>query len=92
SSIGHKGRSRQRHFAWQAAEMAARRRGQAFSEPEPDATAPDDGPADLFRKWGWWALKDGELGAARHYSRRALASAPFDSRNWRLLASALRGR
>ncbi|MBU2994050.1 glycosyltransferase family A protein [Octadecabacter sp. 1_MG-2023] len=91
SSIGHAGRSKQLNFAWLAAKMAAQRRGTAFSEPEPDAQRSSERKVDIYRKWGWWALKSGEVAVARHYAGRVLLEAPTEKANWHFAMIALRG-
>jgi glycosyltransferase involved in cell wall biosynthesis len=48
--------------------------------------------ADLFRQWGWMALKSGHVGTGRRYAVKALVEKPFDKASWRLAACALRGR
>lgn len=91
-SIGHSGRGRQVHFAWEAARMAAARRGTEFTAPEPDPNGPVKSPVDTLRKWGWWALKAGNVAGARHYGRRAVMAEPLSLESWRLMVIALRGR
>ena len=48
--------------------------------------------ADLYRQWGWMALKSGQVGTGRRYAVRALVEQPFEKSSWRLAACALRGR
>ena len=47
---------------------------------------------DLYRQWGWMALKAGHVGTSRRYAMRALASRPLESASWRLALCSLRGR
>lgn len=47
---------------------------------------------DLYRQWGWMALKHGYVGTSRRYAARAVATEPFRSSSWRLMACAIRGR
>lgn len=90
-SIGYAGRSDQAHLAWSAGKEAAARRGLPFETPEPTDTGHAQSVADIWRKWGWWALSDGHVATARYYSRRAVMDGPFNLENWRLALVALRG-
>jgi hypothetical protein len=47
---------------------------------------------DLYRQWGWMALRGGHLGTARRYAWRAILARPFDRASWRLAFCSLRGR
>ncbi len=91
-SIGYADRSGQAHLAWRAGKEAAARRGLPFDAPEPTGRSHAQGRADIWRKWGWWALSAGHVATARHYGRRAVLDGPFNKENWRLAAMALRGR
>jgi glycosyltransferase involved in cell wall biosynthesis len=46
---------------------------------------------DTHRRWGWWALTDGNVRTARKYALHALREAPLDRESWKLMACALRG-
>ena len=48
-------------------------------------------PVDLFRQWGWMALRRGHVRTSRHYAVRAIVSRPLDSASWRLALCSLRG-
>jgi hypothetical protein len=48
-------------------------------------------PVDLYRQWGWMALRGGHVGTSRRYAARAILSRPLDSEAWRLALCALRG-
>ncbi len=66
----------------------------ALGESDPDAL---DGwlpePEDkLLCEWGWRALKDGRVDAARVHAMGLVRRQPLRSSSWRLLASAVRGR
>jgi glycosyltransferase involved in cell wall biosynthesis len=50
------------------------------------------GRADLYRQWGWMALKSGQVRTGRKYAVKALVEKPFEKLSWRLAACALRGR
>jgi glycosyltransferase involved in cell wall biosynthesis len=66
------------------------RRRQLAGEPKlPEYTLTTR--ADFFRQWGWLALKQREVGTARHYALKAIASAPFHPESWRLVACSIRG-
>jgi hypothetical protein len=47
---------------------------------------------DLYRQWGWMALRGGHLRASRRYAMRAIVSRPLDKASWRLAFCSLRGR
>ncbi|QOV87972.1 glycosyltransferase family 2 protein [Humisphaera borealis] len=47
---------------------------------------------DMFRQWGWMALKAGHLKTSRRYAIKTLKAQPFKSTSWKLLACAIRGR
>jgi len=48
--------------------------------------------ADLYRQWGWMALRGGHLRTSRRYAMRAIVSRPLDKASWRLAFCSLRGR
>jgi hypothetical protein len=48
-------------------------------------------PADLYRQWGWMALRGGHVATSRKYAARAILSRPLDTESWRLAVCALRG-
>lgn len=48
--------------------------------------------ADMFRQWGWMALKARQLTTSRRYAFKAVKAEPFQSSSWRLLVCAVRGR
>lgn len=48
-------------------------------------------PARQHRTWGWWALRDGNLEAARKHARAAVLRAPISPSSWRLFLCSLRG-
>lgn len=47
---------------------------------------------DLFRQWGWMALKAGHLKTSRRYAFKTLKAQPFRSSSWKLMACSIRGR
>jgi hypothetical protein len=48
-------------------------------------------PVDLYRQWGWMALRGGHVSTSRRYAARAILSRPLDGASWRLALCALRG-
>lgn len=58
----------------------------------PAPRQPLAGRADLFRQWGWMALKSGNVATSRRYALRSLRAQPFRAASWRLMACSLRGR
>jgi glycosyltransferase involved in cell wall biosynthesis len=69
---------------------AWRRRNLPGNPPPPPQPVADR--ADLFRQWGWMALKGGHVATSRRYARKALRAQPFHGGSWRLMACSLRGR
>jgi glycosyltransferase involved in cell wall biosynthesis len=58
----------------------------------PSPSQPVADRADLFRQWGWMALKAGQVRTSRRYAFKAVKAQPFRSESWRLMACSLRGR
>lgn len=48
--------------------------------------------ADLYRQWGWMALRGGHRRTSRRYASRAILARPLDPASWRLMYCSLRGR
>jgi glycosyltransferase involved in cell wall biosynthesis len=48
--------------------------------------------ADMFRQWGWMALRAGQFRTSRRYALKAMRAQPFRSSSWRLMVCAIRGR
>jgi glycosyltransferase involved in cell wall biosynthesis len=90
-SAGHARHACQRAGFWRAIQEAHERRGL----PIPQLPAVGDEkiatPAEIHRKWTWWALKGRHVGTARKHAWYAVRSAPASSENWRALYCALRG-
>jgi glycosyltransferase involved in cell wall biosynthesis len=47
--------------------------------------------ADLFRQWGWMALREGHVKTSRRYAFKAVKAQPFRGASWLLMACSLRG-
>jgi glycosyltransferase involved in cell wall biosynthesis len=47
---------------------------------------------EQIRRWGWAALRSGNLGVARRHAWTAIRSAPMSMDTWRLTACVIRGR
>lgn len=47
-------------------------------------------PAELHRKWSWWALDSGHLRTARKHARLALLADPLSTSNPKLIACVIR--
>ncbi len=90
-SAGHARRECQRAGIRRALGEAHERRGL----PIPQLSAIEDDrvptPAEIHRKWTWWALKGRHVDTARKHAWYALRSAPVSSASWRALYCALRG-
>jgi len=47
---------------------------------------------EQYRRWGWAALRSGNLGVARRHAISAIRQAPMSLDTWRLTACVIRGR
>jgi glycosyltransferase involved in cell wall biosynthesis len=47
---------------------------------------------EQYRRWGWAALRSGNLGVARKHAWSAMRQAPLQMDTWRLTACVIRGR
>lgn len=47
--------------------------------------------SDIYIKWGWWALKGGNVATARKYAKKALLTNLFNWQAWKLMACCIRG-
>ena len=91
SSRGYSHQHRQTAFTNQAIRDACARRG----IPEPTLPPTSDAPlrleADHRMIWAWWALKEGNVAAARRNAMRRVQLRPLSIESWRVLACSLRG-
>ena len=46
---------------------------------------------DLYRQWGWMALRARHVATSRWYAGQALLARPFEAESWRLVLCSLRG-
>jgi glycosyltransferase involved in cell wall biosynthesis len=94
ASIGHSREAAQLAAKQRATAEACARRGVAVGSRAAGAAAPEpqSSPADVYRKWAWWALSAGNVVTARKHAMKALRSAPLAPENLRLIACVLRGR
>lgn len=91
ASVGATKRNEQIASAFRVAVDAALRRGlEPSTIPKPKAKDEDVG--SIIRKWGWWALMDGNLATARYYSWQSIKATPLTLSTWKLAMAALRGR
>jgi len=58
---------------------------------EPTHTRNTTEPAEIHRRWAWWALGDKNVSTARKHANRALLLDPFSKATWRTVACAWRG-
>jgi glycosyltransferase involved in cell wall biosynthesis len=72
-------------------EAALRRGVEARMTPYVEARQPI-GPHEQYVKWGWKALKQGNVGAARKHAKQAMHLKPLNKSSLRLLGATLRGR
>ncbi len=91
-SIGAASREKQYRSAKAAVRAAHQRRGMTFDESRFPAPHANPSAQDLYKKWGWWALKSRYLPTARKYAWRSLRNAPMDKAAWKLVYCTLRGR
>jgi len=85
------GGAEQQAAAGRAAIAEARKR-RNISSPLPHA--PTDRiatKAEVFLRWGWWALGSGHVITARKHATHALLENPFSPKIWKLMLCALRG-
>ena len=47
---------------------------------------------EQYRRWGWAALRSGNIGVARKHAWSAMRQAPLEMDTWRLTACVIRGR
>jgi glycosyltransferase involved in cell wall biosynthesis len=82
---------RQWEDAGKAVRRALARRGiKRMSEPL-QTTIRAENPADMHRKWAWWALSAGNVATARKHAMAAFAKEPFNKESLRVFACAMRG-
>jgi glycosyltransferase involved in cell wall biosynthesis len=91
-SISVRQQRRQLEMARAASDSACDRRG-ISRRYEPAPPGRPDGTRgsrhEFALRYGWWAFKGGERGAALHYGIKAAAICPWRPGGWRLLACAL---
>ena len=92
SSVSFRYKETQWSSAKKAVEAALARRGVS---PESVTIAGLPGgrvetPAELHRRWGWWALGAGHLRTARKHARLALFADPMSLANYKLVACVIR--
>jgi hypothetical protein len=68
---------------------ALQRRGLPPAPARPPVT-PLSSAAETHRMWAWWALKAGNLAAARKHALRVLLSEPMNVRSWQVAVHAWR--
>lgn len=71
---------------------AQTRRGLPVQPPLKSNSGRVSSARTLHRIWGWWALKAGNIGTARHHAWKYLTKSPFSPDGWRLMLCAMRGR
>jgi glycosyltransferase involved in cell wall biosynthesis len=91
TSRGYLHQHRQSAFIHQAVRDACARRGIPEVAFPPTSDAPLKLEADHRMVWAWWALKEGNVTAARRNAMRRLQLKPLSTESWRLLACSLRG-
>ena len=92
SSVSAKNADAQWRSAKKAVEAALVRRG---ADPKSvrmttPIRASAETPAELHRKWSWWALDSGHLRTARKHARLAFLADPLSLSNHKLVACVLR--
>jgi len=93
ASVGYRHAEQQWASARNAVLDACKRRGIAWAnvEEKMQLNFRPQTSSDIHRKWGWWALRGGNLQTARKHTFQALKSRPLSLENWRLAACVLRG-
>ncbi len=90
-SIGSTKSNAQAMASYRATSDAALRRGFPVP-PEPEQSEGDAPISEMYTRWGWWALKGGNVATARRYGFKALMLRPASPDSWKLMGCALRGR
>lgn len=90
SSIGYSKRAEQLKSVQSVINDAIDRRGLDLAKK---AVQPFTSPSikQIYGKWAWWALGDGNIKTARKYAIKAILLDPFNWRTWKLLACCIRG-
>lgn len=88
SSIGYHHTKMQQESARSAVMDAYRRRGIVTIPLWASKSEEDQLPSliSIYRKWGWWSLRGGNVKTARKYAWKALLSGPFDTESLKLVA------
>ncbi len=84
------GVSKQANAAFRALIDCQKRRG--LSGPIEPPLALIESPAQVHRKWAWWALSSGHVTTAKKHAIAALKLRPFSTRTWRLFWAIFGGR
>jgi glycosyltransferase involved in cell wall biosynthesis len=92
SSINHTRYEIQKRIKRQVVAEAYARRGLVMSADWSFDERKILSASQHYRKWGWKALKNGNVVAARKHAVEALKRSPWSLESWRLTACALRGR
>lgn len=91
-SVGHQRRVLQRERCFEAVRQAHERRNLPFTMTEHDKTLSDiDHLRGIYCRWGWWALRAGNVRVARKHAFRAVCHTPLSLNAWNLAACSLRG-
>lgn len=93
ASIGYSRAAAQLTAKQRALAEACTRRGLAAGSQvaPPGAPEPQMSPAEVYRKWAWWALSAGNVVTARKHAMNAFRYAPLALENLRLITCVLRG-
>jgi len=93
-SIGYTKKVKQLRSSVYAVNDACKRRGiekQNILRRDVKKSAKKTTIADIHRKWGWWALAEGNLKTAKKHTFKAIKNGPLNIKSLRLLACVIRG-
>jgi len=89
NSISHASKQKIFEDNQRVVKAACIRRGLDFKGALSDIRLPER--QDIYIKWGWWALMDGNVTTARKYAKKAIFISPLNVKAWKLLACSIRG-
>lgn len=91
-SIGYKYRADQLYSLQRSVNEAQMRRGLPKTIWPINSVENDTASlVEIYRKWAWWALRDGNINSARKYAIRSLMLTPLSLEGWKLMLCGLRG-
>jgi len=92
-SAGYQKRKEQISLAYKAVKDAHQRRGLEWEESKnaDSKLKKSSSLSEIHRKWGWWALRGGNIPTARKHAFKSFFLAPWCLESYRILFCSLRG-